>query len=66
VEHEEPDYERGIRSREGTTTTGCSVLQGDNLKRWGMTPQKPLKKAYEQLLARVQQWLDETNATNSC
>jgi transposase len=39
---------------------------GHYLKRWGMTPQKPLKKAYEQPLARVQQWLDETNATNSC
>jgi transposase len=39
---------------------------GHYLKRWGMTPQKPLKKAYEQPLARVQQWLDETNATNYC
>ena len=33
---------------------------GHYLKRWGMTPQKPLKKAYEQQPARVQQWLDET------
>lgn len=29
------------------------------LKRWGFTPQKPLKKAYEQRPAEVQQWLEE-------
>jgi transposase len=29
------------------------------LKRWGMTPQKPVKHAYEQQPARVQKWLDE-------
>ena len=28
------------------------------LARWGFTPQKPLKKAYEQSPAAVQQWLD--------
>jgi len=32
---------------------------GHYLKRWGMTPQKPVKRAYEQQPARVQQWLDE-------
>ena len=32
---------------------------GHYLKRWGMTPQKPVKQAYEQQPARVQQWLDE-------
>lgn len=29
------------------------------LKRWGFTPQKPLKRAYEQRPAEVQQWLEE-------
>lgn len=32
---------------------------GDYLKRWGMTPQKPVKKAYEQSPKAVQRWLDE-------
>jgi transposase len=33
---------------------------GNYLKRWGFTPQKPIKKAYEQQPAAVQQWLDES------
>jgi transposase len=32
---------------------------GDYLHRWGFTPQKPIKRAYEQQPAAVQQWLDE-------
>lgn len=32
---------------------------GDYLKRWGFTPQKPIKKAYEQRPEAVQAWLDE-------
>ena len=32
---------------------------GDYLRRWGMTPQKPVKKAYEQRPQAVQKWLDE-------
>jgi len=32
---------------------------GDYLKRWGFTPQKPLKRAYEQSPTAVQRWLDE-------
>ncbi len=32
---------------------------GEYLKRWGFTPQKPIKKAYEQRLAEVRKWLDE-------
>ena len=32
---------------------------GDYLKRWGFTPQKPLKKAWEQSPARVEAWLNE-------
>ncbi len=32
---------------------------GSYLGRWGFTPQKPLKKAYEQRPAAVQKWLDE-------
>lgn len=31
---------------------------GDYLRRWGMTPQKPAKRAYEQCPKAVQQWLD--------
>jgi len=32
---------------------------GEYLHRWGFTPQKPVKRAYEQQPARVRQWLDE-------
>ena len=32
---------------------------GKLLKRWGFTPQKPIKKAYEQRPEAVRQWLDE-------
>jgi transposase len=32
---------------------------GKYLKRWGYTPQKPLKKAYEQSPVAVDKWLDE-------
>lgn len=31
---------------------------GDYLKRWGFTPQKPLRLAYEQRPEAVQQWLE--------
>lgn len=33
---------------------------GDYLKRWGFTPQKPLKRAYEQQPKAVKHWLEET------
>ncbi len=33
---------------------------GEYLRRWGYTPQRPLKKAYEQRPAEVKQWLDVT------
>lgn len=32
---------------------------GEYLRRWGVTPQKPIKKAYEQRPAGVRRWLDE-------
>lgn len=32
---------------------------GGYLKRWGFTPQKPIKKAYEQRPEAVKQWLDD-------
>ncbi len=32
---------------------------GHYLKRWGFTPQKPLRRAYEQRPAAVKEWLDE-------
>lgn len=32
---------------------------GEYLKRWGFTPQKPLKKAYEQNPRKVRRWLEE-------
>ncbi|MFC3106712.1 IS630 family transposase [Undibacterium arcticum] len=32
---------------------------GNYLKRWGMTPQKPIKRAYEQKPEAVKAWLDE-------
>jgi transposase len=33
---------------------------GEYLKRWGFTPQKPIRRAYEKSLVAVQKWLDET------
>ena len=33
---------------------------GDYLRKWGFTPQKPKKKAYEQRPKEVQQWLEES------
>jgi transposase len=33
---------------------------GDYMKRWGFTPQKPLKRAYERSPKAVQHWLDDT------
>jgi transposase len=33
---------------------------GEYLRRWGFTPQKPLRRAYEQSPAAVQKWLDDT------
>jgi len=35
---------------------------GKYLKRWGFTPQRPLKKAYEQSPAAVSQWVNEEYA----
>lgn len=32
---------------------------GEYLKRWGMTPQKPQKRAYEQRAPEVEKWLKE-------
>ena len=32
---------------------------GDYLKRWGFTPQKPAKRAYEQQPKVIKKWLDE-------
>jgi len=32
---------------------------GEYLKRWGFTPQKPVKQAYEQNPRAVQQWIDD-------
>ena len=32
---------------------------GNYLKRWGFTPQKPIKRAYEQRPEAVKQWIDE-------
>ncbi len=32
---------------------------GHYLKRWGMTPQKPIKRAYEQRPREVRKWLEE-------
>jgi transposase len=33
---------------------------GEYLARWGYTPQKPIRRAYEQDPARVKHWLDKT------
>ncbi|WP_180684564.1 IS630 family transposase, partial [Tepidicella baoligensis] len=33
---------------------------GDYLARWGFTPQKPIKRAYEQSAPAVKAWMEET------
>jgi transposase len=43
--------ETGVELSERTT--------GKYLKRWGYTPQKPIKRAYERCPKAVQEWLDE-------
>lgn len=46
-----------IRNRYGIELPIRTV--GDYLQRWGMTPQKPQKRAYEQRAPEVQAWLEE-------
>lgn len=44
------------------TETGIELAirtVGEYLKRWGMTPQKPQKRAYEQRAPEVKRWLDQ-------
>ena len=41
-----------------TLTAARERTIGHYLKRWGFTPQKPLKRAYERRLAEIQRWLD--------
>ena len=36
---------------------------GDYLKRWGFTPQRPIKRAYEQSPAKVKKWLTDEYPT---
>jgi hypothetical protein len=36
---------------------------GEYLKRWGFTPQKPAKRAYEQNQQAVAKWMEETYPT---
>jgi len=47
-----------IKQRCGTDLPLRTIT--DYLKRWGFTPQKPIKRAYEQNPRQVQQWLDTT------
>ena len=37
----------------------CIRAVGNYLKRWGFTPQKPIKRAYEQRPEAVKKWLDD-------
>ena len=46
-----------IRDRCGVVLTPQGV--GKYLARWGFTPQKPIRRAYEQSPAAVRRWLDE-------
>jgi transposase len=50
-----------IKHRTGITMPIRTV--GEYLHRWGFTPQKPLKRAYEQNPKAVQKWLDEEYPT---
>lgn len=46
-----------IKKRFGVCLEASTV--GDYLGRWGMTPQKPARKAFQQDSRKVQQWLEE-------
>lgn len=46
-----------IKSQYGLDIATRTV--GDYLKRWGMTPQQPQKRAYEQRAPEVKAWLEE-------
>ena len=46
-----------IRERYGVQLSVSTV--GRYLRRWGFTPQKPLRRAYERDPAKVKKWLDE-------
>jgi transposase len=35
------------------------VAVGANLRRWGFTPQKPIRRAFEQDPERVRRWLEQ-------
>ncbi|NBB86183.1 MAG: helix-turn-helix domain-containing protein [Bacteroidetes bacterium] len=50
--------QRLIAKRYGVTLSLRAV--GNYLQRWGMTPQKPLKRAYEKCGQQVERWLNET------
>lgn len=39
------------------------TTMGDYLRKWGFSPQKPKKRAYEQCPAKVQKWLDQEYPT---
>ncbi|MGF1451966.1 MAG: IS630 family transposase [Opitutales bacterium] len=43
-----------------STVTYTPQGVGRLLKRWGFTPQRPIKKAYEQRPAEVKTWMEET------
>jgi len=45
--------------RQQTSITMPIRTVGEYLKRWGMTPQKPVRRAYEQNPKAVQRWLDD-------
>jgi transposase len=46
-----------IKSRFGVAVAIRTI--GEYLKRWGYTPQKPIRRAYEQQPAEVQKWLKQ-------
>lgn len=50
------------RSRIDRATLSGSPIRtvGEYLWRWGYSPQKPLKRAYEQAPDAVEQWLEQT------
>lgn len=48
-----------IRQRDGSRLPIRTV--GEHLRRWGSTPQKPVREAYEQDPEAVAEWLEETH-----
>ena len=55
------DAAGGLRTHRSEVCAAMPIRTcGEYLKRWGFTPQKPARRAYEQNPAAVRRWMEET------